>query len=80
MTFGGQTPEDDAFRQLDLAYGSGITLFDTAENYPTPTGPETQGRSEELLGRWIAERGVRDSPPTSVCTRPPLSSDWLIVR
>jgi aryl-alcohol dehydrogenase-like predicted oxidoreductase len=60
MTFGGQTPEDDAFRQLDMALDAGITLFDTAENYPTPTGPETQGRSEEVLGRWIAARGVRD--------------------
>jgi len=59
MTFGGQTPEDDALRQLDMAYDAGITLFDTAENYPTPTGPETQGRSEEVLGRWIASRGVR---------------------
>jgi len=60
MTFGGQTPEEDAFRQLDMALAAGITLFDTAENYPTPTGPETQGRSEEVLGRWIAARGVRD--------------------
>jgi aryl-alcohol dehydrogenase-like predicted oxidoreductase len=60
MTFGGQTPEEDAFRQLDMALDAGITLFDTAENYPTPTGPETQGRSEEVLGRWIAARGVRE--------------------
>lgn len=60
MTFGGQTPEDDAFRQMDMAFEAGVTLFDTAENYPTPTGPETQGRSEEILGRWIAARGLRD--------------------
>lgn len=60
MTFGGQTGEDDALRQLDMAFDAGITLFDTAENYPTPTGPETQGRSEAILGRWIAARGVRD--------------------
>ena len=59
MTFGGQTEEADACRQLDMALDAGITLFDTAENYPTPTGPETQGRSEEVLGRWIAKRGVR---------------------
>ena len=58
MTFGGQTPEADAMRQLDMAFDAGITLFDTAENYPTPTGPETQGRSEEILGRWIAARGL----------------------
>jgi aryl-alcohol dehydrogenase-like predicted oxidoreductase len=60
MTFGGQTPEDDAFRQLDLALDAGITLFDTAENYPTPISLETQGRSEEVLGRWIAARRLRD--------------------
>jgi aryl-alcohol dehydrogenase-like predicted oxidoreductase len=40
-----------------MAFDAGITLFDTAENYPTPTGPETQGRSEELLGKWVMSRG-----------------------
>lgn len=60
MTFGAQTPEDDAFRQLDMALGAGVNLFDTAENYPAPVLAETQGRSEEILGRWIAARGVRD--------------------
>ncbi|MEZ5743818.1 MAG: aldo/keto reductase [Sphingomonadaceae bacterium] len=59
MTFGGQTPEADAMRQLDMAFDAGITLFDTAENYPIPTGPETQGASERLLGQWIAARGLR---------------------
>jgi aryl-alcohol dehydrogenase-like predicted oxidoreductase len=60
MTFGSQTPEEEAFRQLDLALGAGITLFDTAENYPAPVSAQTQGRSEEILGRWIAARRVRD--------------------
>jgi aryl-alcohol dehydrogenase-like predicted oxidoreductase len=60
MTFGAQTPEDDAFRQLDMAAEAGVNLFDTAENYPAPVSPETQGRSEEILGRWIAARGLRD--------------------
>jgi aryl-alcohol dehydrogenase-like predicted oxidoreductase len=60
MTFGGQTGEDDAFRQLDMAFNAGVTLFDTAENYPTPLSPETQGKSEAILGRWIASRGLRD--------------------
>jgi len=59
MTFGGQTSEADGLRQLDMAHDAGINLFDTAENYPIPTGPETQGRSEEVLGRWIASRGLR---------------------
>lgn len=59
MTFGGQTSEDDAFRQLDMARAAGVTLFDTAENYPTPLSADTQGRSEEILGRWIKSRSAR---------------------
>jgi aryl-alcohol dehydrogenase-like predicted oxidoreductase len=60
MTFGGQTPEEDALRQLDRAFDGGVTFFDTAENYPLPLSADTQGRSEEVLGNWIASRGVRD--------------------
>jgi aryl-alcohol dehydrogenase-like predicted oxidoreductase len=60
MTFGAKTSEEDAFRQLDLAIGAGINLFDTAENYPAPVVAATQGRSEEILGRWIANRRLRD--------------------
>lgn len=60
MTFGAQTDEQDAFRQLDLALDAGITLYDTAENYPAPVNAATQGRSEEILGKWINNRGVRD--------------------
>jgi len=59
MTFGAKTGEADAFRQLDMAFEAGITLFDTAENYPAPVLASTQGRSEEILGRWIAVRGLR---------------------
>jgi aryl-alcohol dehydrogenase-like predicted oxidoreductase len=59
MTFGGKTSQEDAFRQLDLAFAAGINLFDTAENYPAPLLAETQGRSEEILGSWIATRGLR---------------------
>jgi len=57
MTFGGQTDEADALRQLDMAFDAGITLYDTAENYPTPISAATQGRSEEILGRWVKARG-----------------------
>jgi aryl-alcohol dehydrogenase-like predicted oxidoreductase len=60
MTYGAQTDEDEAFRQLDMALDAGITLFDTAENYPAPVDPATQGRSEEMLGHWVSARGVRD--------------------
>lgn len=59
MTFGSKTDEQDAFRQLDMALAAGINLFDTAENYPSPVTPQSQGRSEEMLGRWSAARGIR---------------------
>jgi aryl-alcohol dehydrogenase-like predicted oxidoreductase len=59
MTFGAKTTEEDGFQQLDLALEAGINLFDTAENYPAPVLAATQGRSEEILGRWMASRGVR---------------------
>jgi aryl-alcohol dehydrogenase-like predicted oxidoreductase len=60
MTFGSKTSDEDAFQQLDLAFAAGINLFDTAENYPAPVLAQTQGRSEEILGHWIAARGIRN--------------------
>lgn len=59
MTFGAQTAEDEAFRQLDMAYDAGIRLFDTAENYPAPVDARTQGRSEAILGAWVRARKRR---------------------
>ena len=60
MTFGEQNSEADAHAQLDLALGSGINLIDTAEMYPVPPRPETQGLTEHYIGSWIKARGNRD--------------------
>jgi aryl-alcohol dehydrogenase-like predicted oxidoreductase len=63
MTFGNQTPQDDAHRQLDLGLAHGIGFLDAAEMYPVnPVRPETMGLTEEILGNWFAARGaaVRD--------------------
>ncbi|MGB0798848.1 MAG: aldo/keto reductase [Planktomarina sp.] len=61
MTFGTQTDKDDAFEQMDLSLDAGINIFDTAEMYPVnPMGPDTQGRSEEIVGDWLAKTGKRD--------------------
>src|SRR3984893_11855533 len=59
MTFGAKTAPEDALGQSDLAFAAGINFFDTAENYPAPVLAETQGRSEEILGQWIAARRTR---------------------
>lgn len=60
MTFGNQTPEAEAHRQIDMALDAGIDFLDTAEMYPVnPVRAETAGRSEEIIGSWIARTGRR---------------------
>lgn len=59
MTWGEQNDERDAFSQLDLALEHGVNFIDTAELYPVPPRAETQGRTEQILGKWLS-RGRRD--------------------
>ncbi len=54
MTFGEQNSEAEGHAQLDLALDAGVNLVDTAEMYPVPPRQETQGRTEEIVGSWIA--------------------------
>ncbi len=60
MTFGGQCDEETSFAILDKAYESGVDFFDTADAYPLGGTAETIGRTEEIIGRWMADRGLRD--------------------
>ena len=60
MTWGEQNNCDEAFEQMDYARSRGINFFDTAEMYPVPPRAETQGCTEEYIGRWLSERGGRD--------------------
>lgn len=60
MTFGEQNTQQEAFEQLDYALERGIHFWDTAEMYPVPPKPETQGSTETIIGNWIAARGGRD--------------------
>ncbi|MBI4693802.1 MAG: aldo/keto reductase [Gammaproteobacteria bacterium] len=59
MTFGEQNTQADAHRQLDWALERGINFVDTAEMYPVPPRAETQGRTETLLGTWLARNRAR---------------------
>ncbi|XP_039161315.1 protein tas-like [Eucalyptus grandis] len=58
MTFGEQNSMSESFRLLDHAFGAGINFFDSAEMYPVPQRADTQGRSEEYLGRWVRDRKI----------------------
>lgn len=49
MNFGDPTAEADAFDILDLGVDGGVTTIDCADVY-------VQGRSEEIVGAWMAER------------------------
>lgn len=61
MTYGTQTPLEDAHRQLDMGRDAGIDFLDAAEMYPVnPVRAETVGRTEEILGAWFARTGRRD--------------------
>jgi aryl-alcohol dehydrogenase-like predicted oxidoreductase len=61
MTWGEQNSEAEAHAQLDRAVELGINFIDTAEIYPVPPRPETYGRTEAIVGSWLASRpGVRD--------------------
>ena len=46
MMFGGQTPDDVAFRIIDKARDQGINFIDTADVY-------NNGKSEEVVGEGI---------------------------
>lgn len=60
MTFGERHTEEEGHAQLDLAFEHGINTIDTAELYPVPRKAETLRRTEEIVGRWIKQRGNRD--------------------
>ena len=50
--FGQGESQEEAFRIMDAAWAYGITTFDTADAYGG-------GRSETMIGKWIASRGHR---------------------
>jgi aryl-alcohol dehydrogenase (NADP+) len=60
MTFGLQCDEKTSFAILDRAFEAGVDFLDSADVYPLGGGLDTVGRTEEILGRWMAERGNRD--------------------
>src|SRR5439155_13587010 len=56
MTFGHQCDEKTSFAIMDKAAEHGVYFFDTADVYPVPPAPETAGRTEEIVGKWLEGR------------------------
>jgi len=59
MTFGLQCDEPTSRAILDAAADGGVTFLDTADVYPLGGDLETVGRTEEIVGRWLAGRRDR---------------------
>ena len=61
MTFGNQCDEPTSHAIMSKAFEAGVTFFDTADAYPLGATPETVGRTEEYIGRWLQGlQGRRD--------------------
>jgi aryl-alcohol dehydrogenase-like predicted oxidoreductase len=60
MHFGTTVDEASAFAVLDRFVEAGGTFIDTANTYAFWAPGGTGAESEELLGRWMASRRVRD--------------------
>ena len=54
MTFGLQCDEAQSRAILDAAAEGGIDFLDTADVYPLGGGRATAGRTEEIVGGWLA--------------------------
>ena len=59
MTFGLQCDEPDSVAIMDRAAEGGIDFIDTSDVYPLGSGLDTQGRTEEILGRWLVDKRDR---------------------
>ena len=53
MTWGEQNTDEDAATQLNFAFDNGVNFLDTAEGYPVPMAPGTQGATDRAIGKWL---------------------------
>jgi aryl-alcohol dehydrogenase-like predicted oxidoreductase len=60
MQMGWIVSEEDSFKILDAALEGGITTLDTADIYSKWGEGSHAGKSEEIIGRWIKDRGNRE--------------------
>lgn len=75
MTWGEQNTEAEGHEQLDYAVSQGINFIDTAEMYPVPPRAETQGKTETILGTWLARRKDRDN--LIIASKVAPAADWM---
>jgi len=61
MTWGYQNNQQDADQQIDYALAQGVNFVDTAEMYAVPPSAETYGKTESIIGHYLANnKGQRE--------------------
>jgi aryl-alcohol dehydrogenase-like predicted oxidoreductase len=71
VTFGREIDQDVALGVMDRAVEQGINLFDTAEAY-------AGGRSEEIIGQWLAARQSRNQIVLTTKVAGAMSRDHIL--
>ncbi len=73
MNFGPETSEDDSHAIMDRALDVGINFFDTANVYGWKQG---EGITEQIVGRWFAQGGLRREKTVVATKLYGSMSDW----
>ncbi len=60
MQFGWTADEADSFRMMDACPEAGGNFLDTADIDSFWSGKSHAGKTEEIIGRWVAARNHRD--------------------
>ncbi|WP_372969218.1 aldo/keto reductase [Microbacterium sp.] len=60
MNFGPVIDEEASYAIMDRAVEAGVDFIDSADVYGGRPWGDLPGQSEEILGRWMQERGNRD--------------------
>jgi hypothetical protein len=77
MTFGQQNSLAEAHGQLDYAFERGVNFIDTAEMYPVPPRAETCGRTESIVGAWLAGKPRDRIILATKVTGPRRALNWI---
>jgi aryl-alcohol dehydrogenase-like predicted oxidoreductase len=80
MQFGWSVDEAGSFEVLDAYRRAGGNFIDTADVYSMWSGrvggpPNPGGVSEEIIGRWMADRGCRDEMVVATKVRGPMGEE-----
>ncbi|MCY3412405.1 MAG: aldo/keto reductase [Candidatus Heimdallarchaeota archaeon] len=75
MQFGWRVDEAESLKIMNRALELGINTFDTADVYTRWSEESYAGKTEEIIGRWMAEYDTREDLILATKLRGPMSDD-----